>query len=210
MSKITRRQQEICYAIRQWYYEHERAPTLDEIGKQVNSTRSTVHQHVQSLIQLGYLDEPTQPKRAYQIPRAWSEQAAAKTQTPADTQALPLLGVIAAGKPIYREAAEPEISPNELLFGPNRYALQVQGKSMIDLGIQDGDYVVIQYCEYADNGDVVVARIHETNEATLKRIYYRDDGYIELRPENSEEETRVFLANQVQVQGKMVGLFRKC
>ena len=199
MSKLTRRQQEILQTIRTWFDAQGYAPTLDEIGKKAGiNSRSTVHQHVQTLINLGYLEEALEGKRAYKIPALWTE---APIQ-----ECLPLFGKIAAGKPI--EALDKnEISPNELFLGPNRYALKVQGESMRDIGVMDGDYVVIQHAETACNNDIVVAYV-EGDGATLKRIFYLPDGRIELHPENSNMQPMTYPASSVQVQGKMVGLFR--
>lgn len=202
MSKLTRRQQEILQTIRSLFEMNGYAPTLDQIGSQAGlNTRSTVHQHVQSLISLGYLDEAAEGKRAYSIPNAWL-----KPSTSLFPSGLQLLGKIAAGKPI--EALDKnEISPNELFLGPNRYALKVQGESMRDIGVMDGDYVVIQHAETAVNNDIVVAYV-EGDGATLKRIFYLPDGRIELHPENSQMRPMIYPAHCVQVQGKMIGLFR--
>ncbi|MFZ1389041.1 MAG: transcriptional repressor LexA [Thiolinea sp.] len=202
MSKLTRRQQEILQTIRSLFEMNGYAPTLDQIGNQAGiNTRSTVHQHVQSLIGLGYLEEAAEGKRAYSIPGAWTAEPA-----PLLPSGLQLLGKIAAGKPI--EALDKnEISPNELFLGPNRYALKVQGESMRDIGVMDGDYVVIQHAETACNNDIVVAYV-DGDGATLKRIFYLTDGRVELHPENSNMQPMVYPASSVQVQGKMVGLFR--
>lgn len=201
MSKLTRRQQEILQTIRSLFELNGYAPTLDQIGNQAGiNTRSTVHQHVQSLISLGYLEEASEGKRAYSIPAHWTAEP-----EPIHSS-LQLLGKIAAGKPI--EALDKnEISPNELFLGPNRYALKVQGESMRDIGVMDGDYVVIQHAETATNNDIVVAYV-EGDGATLKRIFYLADGRVELHPENSNMQPMVYPASSVQVQGKMVGLFR--
>lgn len=202
MSKLTRRQQDILQTIRSLFEMNGYAPTLDQIGHQAGlNTRSTVHQHVQSLISLGYLDEAAEGKRAYSIPSHWTKQPA-----PIRASGLQLLGKIAAGKPI--EALDKnEISPNELFLGPNRYALKVQGESMRDIGVMDGDYVVIQHAETACNNDIVVAYVDGAG-ATLKRIFYLADGQVELHPENSNMQPMIYPASHVQVQGKMIGLFR--
>lgn len=200
MSTLTRRQQEIWQAIREWYDSRNYAPTLDEIGKMVGiNSRSTVHQHIQSLITSGHLEEATEGKRAYRIPNAWTDQH--------PQISLPLKGWIAAGRPIEAIPDQNDISPNELFLGPKRYALKVKGESMIDIGVMDGDFVVIQHAESARNGDIVVALV-ERDETTLKRIYYLPDGQVELRPENRTMQPMVYPDASVQVQGKMVGLFR--
>ncbi|MEZ5536600.1 MAG: transcriptional repressor LexA [Thiolinea sp.] len=201
---LTRRQQEIWEVIRKWYRTHGYTPTLDEIGQAVGiKTRSTVHQHIQSLIRENYL-LASAGKRAYEIPEQETER---HPQMALTLPGLPLEGQIAAGKPIEAIPDRNDISPNELFTGPGRYALKVRGDSMIDIGVMDGDYVVIQSVEDARNGDIVVALV-DNEEATLKRIFYYPTGEVELRPENSQMPPMVYPAESVQVQGRMVGLFR--
>lgn len=201
MATLTKRQQEIWEVIRKWYQTHGYTPTLDEIGKVVGiNTRSTVHQHIQALIKQGYL-LVSAGKRAYEIPVDDMERNAQMSL------GLPLQGQIAAGKPIEAIPDRNDISPNELFTGAGRYALKVRGDSMIDIGVMDGDYVVIQSVEDAHNGDIVVALV-DRDESTLKRIFYHANGEVELRPENAELEPQIYPAESVQVQGRMVGLFR--
>lgn len=88
-----------------------------------------------------------------------------------------------------------------------RYMLEVRGDSMIDIGIMDGDYVVIQPQKSASNGDIVVALI-DREEATLKRLFHLSGGRIELRPENSNMQPQIYPAGSIEVQGKMIGLYR--
>lgn len=196
---LTRRQKEILAVIHQWYEQHGYTPTLDEIAQKVGiNTRSTIHQHVQMLIKAGKL-LAAEGKRAYDLAQETTEQAL--------NPQLKLVGKIAAGKPIEAIQGQEEISPNDLFSGIGRYALQVRGESMVDIGIMDGDYVVIQQQESARNGEIVVALV-EREEATLKRIYHLSDGNIELRPENRTMKPMVYPATSVQIQGRMIGLFR--
>ena len=120
------------------------------------------------------------------------------------------------GRPVEEIADKPSTSPNEMFTGPGRYALKVRGDSMIDIGVMDGDYVVIQRVETDGNlvgmsgyvnGDIVVALV-DCEEATLKRIFYHPNGIVELKPENSQMESITYPAERVQIQGRMVGLFR--
>lgn len=196
---LTRRQQEIWEVIRSWYREKGYAPTLDEIAQSIGiNTKSTVHQHIKALIKEGRLLAAS-GKRAYEMPDI---EIAVHPQ-----MALPLAGQIAAGKPITAIEGRDEISPTEIFTGPGRYALKVRGESMIDIGVMDGDYVVIERKEEAPNGEIVVALV-ENEEATLKRLYNLEDGKIELRPENKDMQPMIYPADSVQVQGIMVGLFR--
>ena len=193
---LTRRQQQIMDIIHKLYAQNGYLPTLDEIAHAGGiNTRSTVHQHVQALIQQGYL-EATTGKRAYRLP----EPAAREDY-------LPLLGKIAAGQPIEALASQNEISADEMFRGQGRFVLKVSGESMRDIGIMDGDYVVIQKQNIASNGEIIVALV-DKQEATLKRIFYLPNRKIELRPENSDMESLIYPAKSVQVQGKLVGVFR--
>src|SRR5690554_3388881 len=123
--------------------------------------------------------------------------------------ALPLYGRIAAGTPI--EALRDESNymqvPRSLLSRGDHYALEVEGDSMIEAGIHDGDTVIIQRCEDAENGEIVVALV-DGEEVTLKRLRKRK-GAIALEPANPTFETRLFPPDRVQVQGRLVGLIRR-
>lgn len=122
---------------------------------------------------------------------------------------LPLYGKIAAGTPI--EALRDDYAsiqvPMALLGKGDHYALEVEGDSMIEAGIQDGDTIIIQRCETAENGTIVVALVDEA-EATLKR-FRRKGGSIALEPANPAYETRIFGPERVKVQGKLIGLMRR-
>lgn len=122
---------------------------------------------------------------------------------------LPLYGRIAAGLPIeaLRDSSAHIEVPLALLGGGEHYALEVAGDSMLDAGILDGDTVLIQRCDTADNGSIVVALI-DSNEVTLKRLRRRGDS-IALEPANKAYETRIFGPDRVKVQGRLVGLMRR-
>jgi repressor LexA len=121
---------------------------------------------------------------------------------------LPLYGKIAAGTPIeaLRDTQTIEVPPG-LLGRGEHYALEVEGDSMTDAGIVDGDTVIIEKCESADNGSIVVALVEE-NEVTLKRLRRRGNS-IALEPANKKYETRIFRPDQVKIQGRLVGLLRR-
>lgn len=127
----------------------------------------------------------------------------------AGNRSVPLVGRIAAGAPIEALADHSNTIevPNLLLGDGEHYVLQVSGDSMIEAGIVDGDYAVIQRCETAENGAIVVALIEE-REVTLKRLR-RKGASIALEPANAAFETRIFGPHQVQVQGRLVGLLRR-
>jgi repressor LexA len=136
-------------------------------------------------------------------------QGATVSAEAAESVRLPLLGKIAAGAPI--EALSNPTStidiPAALLGRGEHFALTVEGDSMVDAGIFDGDTAVIERCQTADNGVIVVALV-DNNEVTLKRLR-RKHGSIALEPANERHETRIFGPDRVQVQGKLVGLLRR-
>jgi repressor LexA len=122
---------------------------------------------------------------------------------------LPLYGKIAAGTPIeaLRDNSNSIDVPAALVGRGEHYALMVEGDSMVDAGIQDGDTVVIERCETADNGTIVVALI-DNNEVTLKRLRRKGDS-IALEPANQSHKTRIFGPDRVRIQGRLVGLMRR-
>jgi len=135
--------------------------------------------------------------------------AAVPPANPAETYELPLYGKIAAGTPIeaLRSPNEHVGVPASMLSTGDHYALSVEGDSMIDAGIFDGDTVVIKRCETAENGAIVVALV-DNEEATLKRLRRKGDT-IALEPANKSYETRIFGPDRVRVQGRLVGLLRR-
>ncbi len=172
--------------------------TLDELCQELGlASRGSLHKQVAALIELG-LVEPMQGK-----------QRGVRLTTPAlpDRYTLPLLGKIAAGKPITAITGESEIEvPANLLPRGRGYALRVSGESMRDAGILDGDTVIIEAREHARTGEVVVALI-DGESATLKRLRVRGE-MIELESENAEFPVQRYAAERVQVQGAVVGLLR--
>lgn len=122
---------------------------------------------------------------------------------------LPLYGKIAAGTPIeaLRDQSTPVNIPVSMLGSGEHYALEVEGDSMIDAGILDGDTVIIQRCDTAETGAIVVALVDD-NEVTLKRIRKKGDS-IALEPANKSYETRIFGPDRVKVQGRLAGLLRR-
>ena len=125
------------------------------------------------------------------------------------TVQLPLYGKIAAGTPIeaLRDNAASVDVPPVLLGRGEHYALSVEGDSMVDAGIHDGDTVVIERCETAENGTIVVALI-DNNEVTLKRLRRKGDS-IALEPANQSHKTRIFGPDRVKIQGRLIGLMRR-
>jgi repressor LexA len=120
---------------------------------------------------------------------------------------LPLLGRIAAGLPIEAIPDQEEINLADFFMGPNRFVLKVQGESMIEAGIMPGDMVIVESRDHAHNGDIVVALIDQ-QEATLKRLHHNTDGSITLFPANTSMSPLTYPAEQLRIQGVVVGQMR--
>ena len=175
-------------------------PKLQEVAEGIGiSSRGVAHRYVQALAEAGYIETDSGKHRGIRL---------LKSNPYRPESRLPLLGEIAAGKPIEAIPGQDEIDLSEF-FGRNNFAVQVKGDSMIDAGILDGDTVIIEFRETAEDGDIVVALIDES-ETTLKRFKRSQRGkYIKLIPENSEMEPMVYEAERVRIQGVLIGQLRK-
>ncbi|MGD8910121.1 MAG: transcriptional repressor LexA [Chromatiales bacterium] len=194
--KLTRRQHEIHQSLRDYLERFEHPPTYDEFCHFLGlSSRGSLHKHIQALIRAG-LVEPTEGlQRGIRLVETEQEEG------------IPYLGRIAAGNPIEAiPRAERMTVPDELLGHGSCYVLQIAGDSMIEEGIFDGDYVVIEQQEWADNGDIVVALINN-DEVTLKRIEQKPNKVI-LYPANASMKAMAYRADEVRIQGILRGLIR--
>ena len=199
--ELTGRQQEIWHFLVEYVDRHGYPPTVREIGEAVGlASPSTVHAHLANLERAGLLRrDPTKP-RALEL--TGREQEGTVTMPK-----LPLLGQIAAGGPLLAEQnVEDELAVPETLRGD--FLLRVNGDSMIEAGILDGDIVVVRRAQDARNGEIVVALAGDdesADEATVK-TFYKEKDRIRLQPENASLEP--IYADHVQVLGKVVGVFR--
>lgn len=193
---LTSQQNRVLQVIRTRIETDGHAPTLEEIGQVVGvRSRGSVHRLVQALIDKGYLRRTASGWRGLQLVEEH------------DSLSLPLLGRIAAGRPIEAIPGEERLNLSDFLLGPNRYALRVQGDSMIDAGILDGDTVVIAHADTARDGEIVVALI-DGETATLKRLQRRKDGMLALIAENPAMPTQLYPAERVLIQGVVVAQLR--
>jgi repressor LexA len=197
---LTKRQQEIFDFIKRYSAKHGYPPTVRDIGKAIGLTSSsTVHAHLANLEKIGLLRrDPTKP-RAMEI----LVDKAKKAVAPAG---LPLVGRVAAGQPILAdENVEEYVEVPQIAGGDEgEYVLRVQGDSMKNAGILEGDYVVVHTTEAAENGEIVVALLGE--EATVKR-FFKEKDHVRLQPEN--EALEPIRTRDVQVLGRVVGVFRR-
>jgi len=195
---MTRRQQEILAFVKDFLGQHGYSPTLEEIAHHfgINSLNG-VYKHLKALEQRGLIRRLSNQARSIQV----VEKAASPAM-------LPLLGRVAAGQPLEAVNAPEEICvPESFLTGKRNYVLRVSGDSMIDEQIRDGDYVVMEQREQANNGEIVIALLDGEN-ATLKK-YYREGGQIRLQPANETLDPILVDESRVRVQGVVVGLMRK-
>lgn len=198
------KERQVVEFIAQYIQRHGYAPTLLEIAEGIGvNAVSTVHEHLEKLIQKGFIKKSPGFERSIELIEG-------KVRLNANESALeiPVLGFIAAGSPL-----EPHTDPNFYLSVPanlisgkkTAFVLQVKGTSMIDEGILDGDFVIVQYQQDAQNGDIVVV-ILPNGLVTLKRIYFEKER-IRLEPANSSMSP--IFATHVKVQGKVVAVYRK-
>ena len=195
---LTKRQQIVFEFIKGYIQTHGIAPSYEEIRKNFGfGSYNSVQKHLKQLVTKGYLKTP------------WENQKRALTLVePGPTTAiLPLLGRVAAGRPI-EAIAQPETVevPEMLLRGEDNFALRVVGDSMVDEGIRDGDIVIVKRQRDAENGQTVVALIGD--DATIKQ-FHRRGGRVELRPANARMTSIVVDEGDLQIQGIVVGLIRK-
>ncbi len=195
---LTRRQQQIYDYLRHHADGFEHAPTLDELCAALGvRSRGSLHKHIQALIAAGVVEPMDGRQRGVRL-----------TESGHDGGTLPLLGTIAAGRPIEAVAVAERVEvPAALRSTGPCYVLRVRGDSMIDEGILDGDWVVIEQRDHARNGEIVVALIDES-EATLKRLEHRA-GTITLHPANAALSPMRYAPDRVRIQGVLVGQMRR-
>lgn len=234
---LTRKQHELLVYINDYISRSGVSPSFDEMKDALDlKSKSGIHRLITGLEERGFLRRLAHRARALEVLRM-PETAAVGVTTkeparnkkfapnvipgdfrkglagrmvtaPKRSVELPLYGKIAAGTPIeaLRDTQTIEVPPG-LLGRGEHYALEVEGDSMHDAGIIDGDTVIIEKCEAAENGTIVVALL-EDNEVTLKR-WRRRGNSIALEPANKKYETRIFRPEQVKIQGRLVGLLRR-
>jgi len=195
---LTKRQKEIFDFIKDYLETNGYSPSLHEIGDQFGiRSMNGVHKHMKVLEERGYIQRMLNKARSIQL---------VPEEAPRHT--VPMLGYIAAGQPIeaVRNPEEVEV-PEYLMKQGEHYVLEVEGESMIDHHIQDGDRVIIQKKSQADNGDTVVALI-DGEETTLKQ-FFREGEMIRLQPANRNMNPIYVEESRLTIQGVLVGLIRK-
>jgi repressor LexA len=204
---LTKRQKQVLDFLISFQDKHGYAPSFEEMAKGLKlSSLATVHKHIETLERKGFIRRGYNQSRSIevmQLPKPVREQVIERHITE-----LPLAGRIAAGRPLEAIEEKETISLGDFARAQNVYVLQVKGNSMQDDHILDGDFVVVEQTQVANNGEIVVALVGG-EEATLKRLYRESPGKIRLQPANSEMNPITLPASDVQVQGKVIGVLRK-
>ena len=195
---VTKRQKQILDYLKNYISRNGYSPTFDEIAAFFSfSSKGTVYKHIRALKVKGLITQEWNRARSIEIESDYR-----------NANNLPVLGRVAAGKPIEAIEATEELSvPAEFIRSGNHYILRVVGNSMIEEHITDGDFVVVQEKANVDNGETVVALI-DGSEVTIKKLFKRNNK-IELRPANEKLKSLILDAKRVSVQGIVVGVLRK-
>lgn len=201
--KLTQRQQQVLDFILSEVSKKGYPPSVREIGHFIGlASSSTVHSHLAALERKGFIRRDPAKPRALEVT---DFRLSSLGVNPEKVRNVPLIGRVAAGTPLLaQENIEDTFTVPTEIAGDNSFMLRVSGESMIDAGIMDGDYIIINQQQTASNGEIVVALIGD--EATVKR-FYKKSNRIELRPEN--KTMKPIIATDVSILGKVVGLIRR-
>lgn len=204
---LTKRQKQVLDLLVSFLNRQGYSPSYEEMAKSLGlASLATVHKHLSTLERKGFIRRGHNRSRSIEIvhlPRPVREEVIGRRAVE-----LPLAGRIAAGKPVEAIEQNESISLGDFVRGRNTYVLQVKGNSMQEDHILDGDYVVVEQTQVANPGEIVVALVRG-EEATLKRFYRDGGGRIRLQPANSEMRPILVPAEDVKVQGRVVGVLRK-
>ncbi len=212
---LTKRQKQVLDFLSRFINENGYSPSFEEIAEGLKDKRfggkaltslATVHKHIGTLERKGFIRRGYNQSRSIeitQLPKPVREQVIERHGVE-----LPLLGRIAAGRPLEALESRETLALGDFARGKNVYVLQVKGHSMRDDHILDGDFVVVEQTQVANNGEIVVALVGG-EDATLKRLYREPGGKIRLQPANTEMDPLFVPANDVKVQGRVIGVLRK-
>ncbi|MFA7254358.1 MAG: transcriptional repressor LexA [Patescibacteria group bacterium] len=200
MEPLTRKQKDILDYIRSFIDDNGYAPSYREIAEYFElSSTGTIAEYISILEEKGYLTKDAMEARAIQLTPTFDDGV--------ELHSISLMGIIDAGRPIEAIRTNETIDIPRDMMGRKTFALRVRGESMIEDGILDGDYVIIEQTGSPRNGDIVVALIDNSN-ATLKR-FYDEKNNIRLQPANKTMKPMFFRKDQVTIQGKVKGVIRK-
>jgi repressor LexA len=197
---LTKRQREILDYLNAFIQQHGYAPSLEEVGRRFGlSSLATVHKHLTNLQEKGFIKRAWNRSRSVELVQA---------RIGGRSLELPLLGYVAAGRPIEAIAGNETITVPEAFAGKrDTYVLRVKGDSMIDEQIRDGDFVIVEDRKLATNGEMVIALLGGA-DVTLKK-FYREQDQVRLQPANPAMVPIVVPADDVTVQGVVIGVMRR-
>jgi repressor LexA len=212
---LTKRQRQVYEFIAGFVQKNGYSPSFEEIGEGLDlSSLATVHKHITNLEKKGLLRRDYNRSRSIDVlpPKGRLKQALAAAASVAaissrPAASLPLVGRIAAGRPVETLENPESISLSDITGTKDVYVLEVRGDSMQDEHIVDGDYVLVEKTKTARDGEIVVALV-ENSETTLKR-FYREGDRIRLQPSNQTMKPIITPAASVQIQGRVIGVLRK-
>lgn len=208
MSKpLTTRQKSVYEFIESYILQKGYGPTVREIAEAVHlSSPSTVHVHLKTLEEKGYIVRDPLKSRSIALPSKHEQEEAFGSTGSSNTLSLPLVGNVAAGEPILAEHnVETTLQlPTEIVGDSASFILAVHGESMIEAGINDGDYVVVKEQQVARNGEIIVALI---DDGTTVKRFFKEKDHIRLQPENSTMEP--IITRDCAIVGKVVAVLRK-
>jgi len=201
---LTRRQRQVYDFIAEFVHSRGYSPSFEEIGEGLGlSSPATVHKHVSNLEKKGLLKRDYNRSRSIDVlpPRGRAKQAMVAAPS------WPLVGRIAAGRPVEAIQSRETISLVDFTRAKDVFVLEVRGDSMQDEHIVDGDYVLVEKTATVHNGDIVVALVSGT-EATLKR-FYKENDRVRLQPSNAAMQPIIVPARDIDIQGRVIGVLRK-
>ncbi len=230
---LTRRQKQVLDFLTKFINRRGYSPSFDEMRDALDlSSLATVHKHIETLEKKGFIRRRYNQSRSVDVVAVPGTVPFAKTALRAAGRVVagarrgspardgpaaavvgslefPLLGRIAAGQPVEAVPNPETFSLGDFASGKgNVFVLRVKGDSMVDDHICDGDYILVEGTNTAENGEIVVALTHGT-DATLKRIFRESSGRVRLQPANAQMEPIVLLAREVKIQGRVIGVLRK-
>ncbi len=206
---LTKRQKDFLNFLSDFLEKRGYSPSYEEIAEGMSlASLATVHKHILALESKQYLKRGFNQSRSLEIaPKYYAEQRQHKAAS-APVMEIPLLGRIAAGRPVESAGGTETVNFGDFAADPNTYALQVRGESMIDDHICDGDFVLVERAETARDGEIVVALVNGA-ESTLKRFYREPGDRVRLQPANSTMDPIYVPGANVAIQGKVLAVLRK-
>ena len=205
---LTRRQRQVIDFIAGFLQENGYSPSFQEIAQGLGlNSLATVHKHVLTIERKGFLRRRHNQSRSIEPSQRYLQEARRGRQERVASE-LPLLGRIAAGKPVEAAEQAETISLGDFVRQKDVFVLQVRGDSMIEEHILDGDFILVEKAAQVSNGDIVVALVGGS-ETTLKRLYREGKDRVRLQPANARMKPILVPADDVAVQGRVLGVLRR-